>query len=46
VVGCCECGDEYSGSCATELVIMVFAKQGKVYMILALVSYNGLKTIC
>jgi hypothetical protein len=22
VAGCCECGDEPSGSCATELVIM------------------------
>jgi hypothetical protein len=22
VVGCCECGDEPSGSCATELVIV------------------------
>jgi hypothetical protein len=22
VVGCCECGDEPSGSCATELVII------------------------
>jgi hypothetical protein len=24
VAGCCECGDEPSGSCATELVILVF----------------------
>jgi hypothetical protein len=23
VAGCCECGDESSGSCATELVIRV-----------------------
>jgi hypothetical protein len=21
VAGCCECGDEHSGSCATELVV-------------------------
>jgi hypothetical protein len=25
VAGCCECGDEPSGSCATELVSCVFA---------------------
>jgi hypothetical protein len=24
VTGCCECGDEPSGSCATELVSYVF----------------------
>jgi hypothetical protein len=24
VAGCCECGDEPSGSCATELVNLVF----------------------
>jgi hypothetical protein len=24
VAGCCECGDEPSGSCATELVSYVF----------------------
>jgi hypothetical protein len=24
VAGCCECGDESSGSCATELVISLF----------------------
>jgi hypothetical protein len=23
VAGCCECGDEPSGSCATELVIII-----------------------
>jgi hypothetical protein len=23
VVGCCECGDEPSGSCATELVSLI-----------------------
>jgi hypothetical protein len=23
VAGCCECGDEHSGSCATELVINI-----------------------
>jgi hypothetical protein len=23
VAGCCECGDEPSGSCATELVVVV-----------------------
>jgi hypothetical protein len=27
VAGCCECGDESSGSCATELVII--DKHGK-----------------
>jgi hypothetical protein len=25
VAGCCECGDEPSGSCATELVITIFS---------------------
>jgi hypothetical protein len=25
VAGCCECGDEPSGSCATELVIYIYA---------------------
>jgi hypothetical protein len=25
VAGCCECGDEPSGSCATELVSYVYA---------------------
>jgi hypothetical protein len=24
VVGCCECGDESSGSCATELVMLAY----------------------
>jgi hypothetical protein len=24
VAGCCECGDEPSGSCATELVIVAY----------------------
>jgi hypothetical protein len=24
VEGCCECGDESSGSCATELVIYIY----------------------
>jgi hypothetical protein len=26
VAGCCECGDEPSGSCATELVIISICK--------------------
>jgi hypothetical protein len=26
VVGCCECGDEPSGSCATELVIFLYSQ--------------------
>jgi hypothetical protein len=25
VAGCCECGDEHSGSCATELVLVSYA---------------------
>jgi hypothetical protein len=33
VAGCCECGDEPSGSCATELVslLIMFAGRIKVY---------------
>jgi hypothetical protein len=31
VAGCCECGDEPSGSCATELVGVIFEEmQGEV----------------
>jgi hypothetical protein len=26
VAGCCECGDEFSGSCATELVKVKYSK--------------------
>jgi hypothetical protein len=26
VAGCCECGDEPSGSCSTELVIRIIRK--------------------
>jgi hypothetical protein len=26
VAGCCECGDESSGSCATELVSLITVK--------------------
>jgi hypothetical protein len=33
VVGCCECGDEPSGSCATELVIWI--SQNNIYYPLA-----------
>jgi hypothetical protein len=29
VAGCCECGDEPSGSCATELVTMTITKNPK-----------------
>jgi hypothetical protein len=28
VAGCCECGDEHSGSCATELVSRTFGFKG------------------
>jgi hypothetical protein len=40
VVGCCECGDEPSGSCATELVNWwpVFDSLFKYYIIIQFVS--------
>jgi hypothetical protein len=35
VAGCCECGDESSGSCATELVIITFTTYGSIRLVLA-----------
>jgi hypothetical protein len=32
VAGCCECGDEPSGSCATELVSSFVCKQFQITM--------------
>jgi hypothetical protein len=33
VAGCCECGDEPSGSCATELVSYAFTSFKRYYML-------------
>jgi hypothetical protein len=37
VAGCCECGDEPSGSCATELVVLGWGPNSRLKMLSSLV---------